>query len=316
MTFFNLNGCFRKQDEARRPRGLKTMCLLAILLFQPGAALAQALDWGKWEEPSAGTDKNIPPGSAYPGGGGLCEGMKLVARHAYWRCMVRSGVALWEGTSDAIYTCPDGKGFRRLEKLRYTKIPCGNKDWQITKHLADLYEETWQKKIDDPPEVTNPQTPPTTEAELPPNTGGDTPPSWDGGGPPWAPKEAEKKDEKTDTGKTDTAKTDTGKTDTSKTDTSKTDTNKADTDKKVTGGSTTTPSGGKKANRKEAQKSKTVTRRGRGDDDYGQGGRRGDISPEEATAIGVGVLYGLGGFGGRGHMGGDRGMGGGRMMDR
>jgi hypothetical protein len=323
MTFFNLVHFSRKQagrSEARRWGGL--IGLSAVLLFPlPTPSPAQSPNWGQWVEAAVGSDKGTPPGVAYPGGQPLCEGMQLAGKHAYWRCSPRcngeSGGWCWEGISDAIYTCPaPAKGFRRMEKIRYSNVPCGKKDWLITKKLADDYGETWQTKIDDPPD-TYTTAPPTTEAELPPQTG-DKPPQWDGGGPPWMPREAKKIDtpdtDKTDTGKTDTGKLDTSKTDTPKTDRAKTDTGQTATDKKVTGGgsSTTTPSGGKKANRKEVSKQgKTVARR-RIDDDYDQGG---GLSPEAATAIGVGIGMGLGGYG-RGHMGGDRPMDGGRTMDR
>lgn len=198
-----------------------------------------------------------------------------------------------------------------MEKIRYTNVPCGKKDWLTTKGLADDYHETWQTKITDPPEVYT-TAPPTTEAELPPQTG-DTPSQWDGGGPPW--KEAKKTDtDKTDTGKTDTGKTDTGKTDTGKTDTGKTDTAKTDsgqtatdkkdatTDKKVTGSSSVTTPSGKKAPRKEVHRQGKTIARSRTDEQAGQGG---GLSPEAATAIGIGIGMGLGGgFGGRGRMGG------------
>jgi hypothetical protein len=318
MSFFNLVYFVRKQTgpfESRRWRGLNMIGLLAMLLFQlPTQSFAQAPDWGQWVEAAVGSDKGIPPGVSYPGGKQLCEGMKLSGKHAYWRCMNRCGGVdsgyCWEGISDAIYTCPDGKGFRRMEKIRYSRIPCGPKDWLQTKHLAELYEETWTKNVPDPPEVTTTTTPPTTTAELPPTTG-DTPPVWEGGGPPWAPKEAEKTDDGktgtgiTDTGKTETTKTDTTKTDTSKTDTSKTEADKKDTatEKKVTGGGSSTTPSGKKAPRKEVHKQGRTIARGR-TDEQGQGG---GLSPEAATAIGIGIGMGLGGgFGGRGRMGGDR----------
>ena len=264
---------------------------------------------------------------AYPGGQQLCEGMTLTGKHAYWRCFPRcngeSGGWCWEGVSDDIYTCPaPAKGFRRMEKIRYTNVPCGKKDWLQTKHLGDIYEETWQTKIDDPPDTyTTP--PPTTEAELPPQTG-DTPPQWDGGGPPWAPKEAKidtppdtpKTDiPKTDMGKLDTPKTDTPKTDTGKTDTAKTDAAKTDTGQKtVTGGGSSTTAKEKKAPRKEVRNKgggRTIDRSRNGDDiDQGEG-----LPPEAAAAIGIGIGMGLGGMG-RGHMGGDRGRMDGGRMDR
>jgi hypothetical protein len=298
MSFLNLNHFCRNRDgrfERRRWRALKEIGVLTILLALPAPSFAQSANWGKWVEPALGSDKGIPPGVAYPGGQPLCEGMKLSGKHAYWRCMNRcdgqTGGYCWEGVSDDIYTCPDGKGFRRMEKIRYTSIPCGPKDWKITKHLAEIYEETWQKDIPDPPEITTASTPPTTEAELPPTTG-DTPPTWDGGGPPWAPKEAEKTDSKTDTAKTDTAKTDTGKTETDKKD--------AATEKKVTGGASTTPPSGKKAPKKEVRKAGKTIARNRSNEG-GQDG--GGLSPEAATAIGIGIGMGLGGgFGGRGRM--------------
>jgi hypothetical protein len=326
MTLFNLvHFLSRYAGPSRRWGGL--MGLVAALLFPlstPG--FAQGASWGKWVEPALGSDKGIPPGVGYPGGQPLCEGMQLSGKHAYWRCFPRcngeSGGWCWEGVSDAIYTCPaPAKGFRRMEKIRYTNVPCGPKDWQQTKHLAEIYEETWITKITEtPPELTTPSPPPTTEAELPPQTG-DTPSQWDGGGPPWAPKEAEKTDDgKTDTGKTDTGKTDTGKTDTAKTDTGKTDTGTdkkdAATDKKVTGGSgTTTPSNTKKSAPRKEVRNKSGGRtvdRSRGGNDIDQGG----LSPEAATAIGIGIGMGLGAGFGRGHMGGDRMGGDRRMMDR
>lgn len=315
MTIFNLVHFSLRQPG--RWRGM--IGLAAGLLFTlPSQGLAQQTpDWGQWEEAAKGSDKNIPPGIGY-GGHALCEGMRLSGKHVYWRCMPRChnssvvGDFCWEAVSDAIYSCPDGKGFRQAEKIRYSNVHCGKKDWLVTKRLADMYEEKWQTKVTDPTDDVTSPSPPTEKADLPSDTS-DTPPQWDGGGPPWVPKEAEKDEPKTDTGKTDTAKTDatktdTGKTDAGKTDTSKTDTGKTDTDKKVTGGSTTTPSG-KKANRKEVQKQgKSIARR-RVDDDYDQGG---GLPPEAATAIGIGIGMGLGGMGRGGHMGGDRG----RMMDR
>jgi hypothetical protein len=330
MTFFNLVHFFPKQaNGSPSRRWLGPIGLFAVLLLPLSMqSLAQGPDWGQWVEPRAGSDKGIPPGIEYDGGKPLCEGMQLSGKHAYWRCFPRcggrSGAWCWEGVSDAIYSCPaPAKGFRRMEKIRYTNVPCGKKDWLTTKGLAEDYGEVWQTKIDDPPEVyTVP--PPTTEAELPPQTG-DKPPQWDGGGPPW--KEATKTDtpdaDKTGTGKTDTGKTDTPKTDTSKTDTGKTantepgqtatDKKETSTDKKVTGGgSSTTPSTTKKsATRKEVRNKnggRTVDR-SRNGDDYDDGG---GVSPDAAAAIGIGIGMGLGGgFGGRGHMGG-----GDRRMDR
>jgi hypothetical protein len=298
-------------DRSRRggSLGLEKIGLLALILLIQPLSHARAQDWGKWVEPAIGSDKNDPPGVSYPGGGqtNLCEGMHLAGRHAYWQCMNRcngqSGGYCWEGISDAIYTCNSGKGFRRLEKIRYTNIPCGPKDWKRTQYLAALYDETWAKDIPDPPELTNPSTPPTTTAELPPTTG-ESPPSWTGGDPPWAPpptKEAEKPaDGKTDTGKTDTAKTDTGTKDAG---TDKTTT--PSTGKKAAGTSTSDSGKDKKAPRKEVQKSsKTVARTKTGEPATGQGG---GLSPEAATAVGVGVGLGLGfGLGGRGRMMDDR----------
>jgi hypothetical protein len=269
--------------------------LALILLFQSPTHTFAQQNWGQWVEPALGSDKSNPPGVSYPGGKELnqCEGMHLSGRHAYWQCMNRcngeTGGYCWEGISDAIYTCTNGKGLRRLEKIRYTNIPCGPKDWKRTQALAELYDETWAKKIPDPPEVTT-STPPTTTAELPPTTG-ESPPSWDGGDPPWAPpptKEAEKPaDGKTDTGKKDWS------------------TDKAttpSTDRKVTGTSETAKD--KKAPRKEVRKqSKTVARAKSGEPVTSQPG----LSPEAATAIGVGVGLGLGvGLGGRGRVMDDR----------
>jgi hypothetical protein len=319
MTLFNLVHFFL-QEAGRSPSRwwLAPIGLVAVLLLPLSTpSQAQSPNWGQWVEPALGSDKGVPPGVAYPGGQQLCEGMKLSGKHAYWRCFPRcngeSGGWCWEGVSDAIYTCPaPAKGFRRMEKIRYTNVPCGKKDWLTTKGLADDYGETWQTKITDPPEVYT-QPPPTTEAELPPQTG-DTSSQWDGGGPPW--KEAKQTDTPPDTGKTDTGKTDTPNTDTGKTDAAKTDTGQTATDKKVTGGgfSTTTPSTGNKksAPRKEVRNKgggRTVDR-SRNGDDIDQGG----LSPEAATAIGIGIGMGLGAGMGRGHMGGDRRMDG--RMDR
>jgi hypothetical protein len=325
MTLFNLVHSLSRQDGhvgSRRWRSLNRIGLFALLLQLPHPAFAQSPDWGQWQEPSKNSDKGIPPGVAYPGGQPLCEGMELAGRHAYWRCMPGCpGVDVinqycWQGVSDAIYTCPaPAKGFRRMEKIRYTKEHCGPKDWATTKHLADLYGETWQNGIADPPEVTA-QLPPTTDEELPKTADGSSIP-WDPSGPPWVPKEAEKTDTPPDGGKTDTGKLDTPKTDTPKTDTAKTDTGQTATDKKVTGGSgTTTPSNTKKSAPRKEVRNKSGGRtvdRSRGGNDIDQGG----LSPEAATAIGIGIGMGLGAGFGRGHMGGDR-MGGdrGRMMDR
>ncbi|HET7888813.1 MAG TPA: hypothetical protein VFL62_21525 [Bradyrhizobium sp.] len=300
------------------------------MLTLPCQSLAQqAPDWGQWEEAAKGSDNFKPlPGIGY--GSGVCQGYQLAGKHVYWRCMPRckgsAGVVgdfCWEAVSDAIYTCPaPAKGFRQAEKIRYSNVRCGKKDWLVTKRLADSYEETWQKRVEDPPELTS-ETPPQKEDDLPTTSDG-TKLSWGGSGPPWAPQEAEKKDDaKTETGKTDTGKLDTPKTDTPKTDTPKTDTPKTDTAKTDTktdtgpktatgGGSSTTPSNAKKGNKKEVRNKgggRTIDRSRGGD----------DIDPDTAAAIGMGVMYGLGGFG-RGHMGGDRmggdRMGGSRMMDR
>ena len=336
MTLFNLvHFISTPTRQAPSRRWGRLIGLTAVLLFPLSTqSLAQGPNWGQWKEPAAGSDNNTPPGVFYDKDQQACDGMKLAGKHAYWRCYPRcngeSTGWCWEGISDAIYTCPaPAKGFRKQEKIRYTNVPCGKKEWLITKKQADDYNETWQTKITDPPDTyTNP--PPTTEAELPPQTG-DTPPQWDGGGPPWVPREAKtdtppdtpKTDTgKTDTGKIDTPKTDTGKTDTPKTDTAKTDTGQNATDKKsvttektVTGGgSSTTGPKEKKAPKKEVRNKgggRTVDRSRNGDDIY--------VSPEAATAIGIGIGMGLGGFG-RGHMGGDRmggdRMGGSRTMDR
>src|SRR5579862_1164026 len=175
MTLFNLVHFSFKQDDHfgwRRWRSLSRIGFAALLLQLPATAFAQSPNWGKWVEPALGSDKGVPPGVAYPGGQPLCEGMKLAGKHAYWRCFPRcngeSGGWCWEGVSDDIYTCPaPAKGFRRMEKIRYTNVPCGKKDWLTTKHLGDIYGETWQTGITDPPDTyTTP--PPTTEAELPP----------------------------------------------------------------------------------------------------------------------------------------------------
>ena len=329
MTLFDLVHFSPQQaGRSRAGRWLAPIGLLAFLLLPLSTqGLAQAPDWGKWEV--VGNDKGIPPGTGYPGGHNLCEGMSLAGRHAYWRCMPGCpGIDVinqfcWQAVSDGIYTCPDGKGFRRLERVRHSKVHCGPKDWQLTKHHADLYEETWQTKVTTPPEETTPQAPPTTDAELPTTADGSSV-QWGGGPPPWAPKEEAKTDTdtgktdtpktdtgKTDTGKLDTPKTDTGKTDTPKTDTPKTDTAKTDTGQKTVtgGGSSTTPSNSKKANKKEVRNKgggRTIDRSRGGD----------DIDPETAAAIGsavgIGIGMGLGGLGRGGHMGGDRG----RMMDR
>jgi len=93
MTLFNLVHFSLQQAGCSQPRRwLAPIGLLAVLLLPLSTqSLAQAQDWGKWVEPTLGSDKNTPPGVDYDVKQTLCNGMQLAGRHAYWRCYPRCG---------------------------------------------------------------------------------------------------------------------------------------------------------------------------------------------------------------------------------
>jgi hypothetical protein len=271
----------RKLDESRGAAARqvlkkdvkhKSSRWLGPLLVVAFAAVATPLssqtpDWGKW------TEHTIP--IAYPGEKtctvDTTNGKKQPeAYHTHWVCKPGCGDNTndycWTAMSDAIYTCTDGKGFRRLAASKSTHFRCGKKDWQMTQYYAGLYGETWATAAGPPTEPATAVVPPTDDGQLPPPTSGQQPQFGSGFTPelekvakddPKNPANAEKI--KSDTAKTSTPSVDDGQ--------------------------------AKKRPRKEVKK---TTKHRRARIERGQSSSTGGVSPETANAIGNAIGIGIG----------------------
>jgi hypothetical protein len=170
----------------RHSRTILCSVMLAAT-FSVAPALAQGVDWGQWEDAVKGGGA-----SEYPGSKCHADPQRLKVRHAHWVCMHIPNTGntgcpseyCWQGRSEAIYTCPDGGFMRTVEKIRYTKVPCGKADWQQTQYYSSLYPgETWAAKFPGPDKDPDTRsTPPTENDQLPaPPSGGTV--SWGSGLP-------------------------------------------------------------------------------------------------------------------------------------
>lgn len=219
----------------------KVVLVIAMVLTTLNVGRAQNPDWGKWQNPTDPKSEK-PATGAYPGST-TCTHTEddLVNRHVYWSCRKDdhcAGGYCWWGISDAIYRCPEGKYTHINEWVRYTKVPCGKKDWAQTKYYATLMGETWA--TGDGP-LTDPgsrATPPGGDDELPTpapgqqvSWGNPLPPDLDqtAKDDPKNPANENKKTTTTETPKTDTPNTGSGTTETPKSE--KTTETKPSTDK-------------------------------------------------------------------------------------
>ena len=165
----------------------------AILLATVSIARAESPDWGRWQNPAAPAGHEDDPQYQTPGTGiylgspdCATDESKLLNRHAHWVCRYdRScpGEYCWWGVSDAFFTCPDGKYKHVSEWVRYTKVPCGKKDWAQTQYYAGLLGETWATQSGPANDPGSRATPPSDSDELPTPMPGQQI-SWGSGLPP------------------------------------------------------------------------------------------------------------------------------------
>jgi hypothetical protein len=201
----------------------KVVLAMMILLTASSVGRAQNPNWGKWQNPGAPTGHEDDPEWQKPGhqpypGTANCpiNEEDLINRQAHWVCRRDSncvGGFCWWGVSDATYKCPEGKYMHVMEWVRYTKVPCGKKDWEQTQYDAGQMGETWAGGDGPTTDPGTRATPPTDSGQLPtPGPGQQI--SWGSGLPPDVEKTAKddpknpanenKKTTKTETPKADT----------------------------------------------------------------------------------------------------------------
>jgi hypothetical protein len=265
---------FLKKGIKYKSSGWVRPLLVVALAAVATPTSSQTPDWGKWNE--------NPTPIAYPGEKTCTvdetnNKKQPEAYHAHWVCKPGCGDNTndycWAAISDAIYTCTDGNGFRRLAASKSTHIRCGKKDWQMTQYYAGLYGETWATADGPPTEPATAVVPPTDDGQLPPPTSGQQP-QFGSGLTPKLEKTAQ--DDPKNPANAEKAKSDTAKT------------------------STPSVDSGQAKNRPRKEVKKT-TRHRRAKIDNGQSTSTGGVSPDAANAIGDAVGIGIGiGIGRRG----------------
>ncbi len=274
----------------------KLVLAMAILLAASSIGRAQKPDWGKWQNPDAPKGHEDDPQwqkpgqTSYPGTASCAKNEDdLVNRHAHWVCRSDQncpGGYCWWGVSDALYKCPEGKYMHVMEWVRYTKVPCGKKDWAATQYYAGLLGETWAGGTGPTDDSGTRATPPTDGDQLPTPASGQQI-SWGSGLPPDLeqtskddPKNPSNKDKKTT--KTETPKTDTP----------------PKTDEPSKAAKTSTPNS--ETGRTDKRPRKRVSVKSRKKTSVARHSSS-SVTSKESTGPAISIGVGLGGMGHRGH---------------